>query len=65
MFTLINLDYPLQSAIVLYIIIILIVFIFRPKLIKENKNKYILPIIIIVISIFSYFLFATTQWFNS
>jgi hypothetical protein len=58
MFTLINLNNPLRSAIILYIIILSILFALRPTLIKNEKHKYILPIIIIMVSTISYYIFA-------
>ncbi len=58
MWTLINLNYPLTSAIILYLIILAIVIMIKPKLIKNKKHKYLLPIVIILISIISYYIFA-------
>ena len=61
MFTFISLEHPIRSAIILYLIILAAIVIFRPKLIKNGnsvKNKYILPIVIIIISVVSYYIFA-------
>lgn len=59
MFTLINLDHPLRSSIILYLIILSILAILRPKLIKNDKHRYILPIVVVIISTVSYYIFAT------
>lgn len=58
MITLIDLNHPLRSAITLYIIILAILVVLRPKLIKNDRHKYILPIIVIIISTISYYIFA-------
>ncbi len=58
MWTLINLDHPLRSSIILYLIIISLLAVLRPKLIKNDKHKYILPIVVIIVSMISYYIFA-------
>lgn len=58
MWTLIDLNHPLRSSIVLYLIILSILIVLRPKLVKNEKKRYILPIIIIIISTVSYYIFA-------
>jgi len=58
MWTLIDLNHPLRSSIVLYLIILSILMVLRPKLVKNEKKRYILPIIIIIISTISYYIFA-------
>lgn len=58
MWTLIDLNHPLRSSIVLYLIILSILIVLRPKLVKNEKKRYILPIIIIIISTISYYIFA-------
>jgi glucose uptake protein GlcU len=63
MFLLINLHNPLRSSIIFYIIILLFLTIFRPKLIKNKDNKYILPIIVLLISTISYYIFAVLNKF--
>lgn len=69
MFTLINVEYPMRSAITLYLIILILIYFFRPNLWKQfnndesNQNKYVLPIIIMIISIISYYIFLTLNSF--
>ncbi len=58
MWSLINLNNPLTSAIILYLIILAIIVVMKPKLIKNKKHKYIFPIVIIIVSIISYYIFA-------
>lgn len=66
MITLININNPIRSAIILYIIILTIIIIMKPKLIdmdyKENKYKF--PLIVLIISIISYYIFTIIGWFN-
>ena len=59
MLTLININHPLRSSIILYLIILSILAVLRPKLIKNDKHKYILPIVVVIISTISYYIFAT------
>ncbi len=63
MWTIINLKNPLTSAIILYLIILTIIVTMKPKLIKNKKYKYLLPIVIILISIISYYVFAILNTF--
>jgi len=60
MFTIISLEHPIRSSIILYLIILALIMIFRPNLItgKNKKHKYILPIVIIAVSMISYYIFA-------
>ena len=57
MYTLINIQYPLRSAITFYIILFLIIKIMRPNLL-DNKNKYKSLIIVVIVSVISYYIFT-------
>jgi hypothetical protein len=65
MLTLFNLKSPLRNAIILYIILAITIFTFKPKLIQNNDNKYLISIIIIIISVISYYIFAILNSFLS
>lgn len=58
MYTFINLKHPLRSAIIFYLILFALIMVFRPKLLKNEKNKYLSPLVVLVISIVSYYVFA-------
>lgn len=58
MWTLIDLNHPLRSSIALYVIILSVLVVLRPKLIKNDRHRYILPIVVIIISTISYYIFA-------
>lgn len=62
MYTLINPQNPLQNAIIFYIIIIALILMFKPDLMEDN-NKYRLPLIIIIVSIMTYYIFALISEF--
>jgi hypothetical protein len=58
MYTLINLNHPLRSSIILYLIILAIIVVYRPELIKNKKSKFMAPVVILLVSILSYYIFA-------
>lgn len=60
MYTIINIESPIQSAIVLYILLLAIIFMMKPKIVdvKNRRNKIYLPIIILIVSVISYYIFA-------
>lgn len=58
MYTLINLNHPLRSSIILYLIILAIIVVYRPELIKNKKHKFMAPVVILLVSILSYYIFA-------
>lgn len=57
-YTFIDLKHPLRSAIILYLITLSFIIVFRPKLIKNKQNRYVLPLTILLVSIVSYYVFA-------
>lgn len=63
MYTLINPRNPLQNAIIFYIIIIALILMFKPDLTEDHNNKYRLPLIIIMVSIMTYYIFALLSEF--
>ena len=60
-------EYPLKSAIFIYLILITIIILAKPKLLntQNSKVKCLLPIVIILVASLSYYLFAMVGWFNS
>lgn len=76
MWQIISLDHPIRSAIFVYLTILLIIVLFKPNLIyKKNNNKNsnknskgpktltcMFPVLIVVLSIFSYYIFILLQW---
>lgn len=65
MFTLINFNYPLRSAIIFYVIMISIIIALRPRLLDTRKNRISLILTIIIVSIISYYIFAMIScWFK-
>jgi uncharacterized oligopeptide transporter (OPT) family protein len=58
-----NLDSPIKNSIIVYIIIIVIYIIFIQNIYKkETKDKkYLLPVIVITISILIYYVFKSLQ----
>lgn len=61
----------IKYAIVLYLVILFLLFSYKPKLLqKKQKNNVIsyhciLPFLIIIISIISYYIIASLEWFRS
>jgi hypothetical protein len=57
----------LKYALVIYVILIGLLFFYKPELFKsnENCNKFILPSLVIILSIISYYIVAIMQSFFS
>ena len=63
---LIDLSSPVRSAIIVYFLLMTAVLIYKPKLLGDNRRAHsLLSILIVVISIMSYYLLAVLQWFRS
>jgi hypothetical protein len=58
-----NLDSPIKNSIIVYIIIIVIYIIFIQNIYKKQTEdkKYLLPVIVITISILIYYVFKSLQ----
>lgn len=58
-----NLDSPIKNSIIVYIFIILIYIVFIQNIYKKEieNRKYILPLIVITISILIYYIFKSLQ----
>jgi len=58
-----NLDSPIKNSIIVYIIIIVIYIIFIQNIYKKETEdkKYLLPVIVITISILIYYIFKSLQ----
>jgi len=58
-----NLDSPIKNSIIVYIIIIVIYIIFIQNIYKKQTEdkKYLLPVIVITISILIYYIFKSLQ----
>jgi len=54
---------PVQTSIIIYIIFIIIYLVFFNK--KYNKNKYILPLIVITLSILIFYISKLFQLYFS
>ena len=67
MYSFIDFDSPIRSAIVLYFFLLVVLFFFRPRLLEYNdeKGKCALPIVILIVSIISYYIFAVISSFRS
>jgi hypothetical protein len=67
MFQLFNLNSPVKNSIILFILLVVILLILKPKLLNReytnSYNKCYLPILIIVISMFSYYFFSVISLF--
>lgn len=58
-----DLSSPIKSSIILYIFLIIMVLIYKPKLLKDNcHSQCLLSIVVIVLSIVSYYSLITLRW---
>ena len=61
----------IKYAIALYLVILFILFSYKPKLLKKKQENNIisyhciLPFLIIIISIISYYIVASFEWFRT
>ena len=67
MFQFLDFDSPIKNAIILFILLVIILLFTKPKLLKRdfknNYNKCYLPILIIILSLCSYYLFSVLKLF--
>ena len=58
-----DLSSPVKSAILLYAVLIILVLAYKPKLLKDNRrSQCLLSIVVVVLSIISYYSLATLRW---
>jgi len=67
MFQFLDFNSPIKNSIILFIILVIILLSTKPKLLKRNfKNNYnkcYLPILIIILSLSSYYFFSVLKLF--
>jgi hypothetical protein len=67
MFQLFDLNNPIKNSIIFFIISISIILYCKPVLLsrnyKNNYNKFYLPIVIIIISVITYYIFSILKLF--
>lgn len=58
-----DLSSPVKSSILLYAVLIILVLAYKPKLLKDNRrSQSLLSIVVVVLSIISYYSLATLRW---
>lgn len=69
MFQLFDFNSPIKNSIILFIAIVIVILYVKPKLLnreyKNSYNKCYLPMIIIIISLISYYFFSILKLFYS
>ena len=60
-FLFIDLNMPIQSSIIIYIIFIVVYILFFQKYYNMEKRKYMLPVIVITLSIVIFYVFKLLQ----
>lgn len=57
-----DLSSPIKSAILLYVVLIILAITYKPKLLKDNRrSQCLLSITVVVLSVISYYSLATLR----